>query len=670
MLVGNTRRRIIVPLMLFMVCAEALMAEPLSLELEWTRGDQGEAIQSLTYCAGGNLLAIKSERIIKTWDASSFNLKTAFPLEYVKEGGETVAYWTASPDGKLLIAGGSKGSLAAFDLATGFRIKSWSSGFATEAIVFSPDGKSFATMATDDARVNFWKTGDFSQYWGESFPEGPVQYLAYSPDGKKMATLHKTGVALREPDKGALVKFIEGSAYSVVFSPDSSLLAVARAKDVAILKSTSGEVSRSLELRAYSLAFSQDSKSLASAASIEKESVSDSTTRIWNIASGEAEASFRGYGIVRLSPDGKRLVSYVPGSEELGLWDTTSSSLIAKLPNSAGRLLGSFFSSDGKRFFAATKGGVKAWDGVTGAYQEDVSVRGNNLILELIDSLDGSTIASLDGDGHIRFWETASGRLLSTVEDKEASHIAYSPDGKFLAASVKEGISIYDIAARAWISAFKSPKGGYGRIAYSPDGTRIAAASVATTSAFILNAATGKTLKTLNGHKKGVSSLAFSPDGKRIASGDMEGMIIVWNVDKGNALAALDDPGYRREVRTLAFSPDGKRVASGTVFDNFGTGTAYVRLWDPASRKMLARHPYGSKVFSLDFSPDGSLLTAAGMETALTLWSGVDGSELLSLPNTKGLTALSFASGGSKLVTAIYDVGLVSWRVVGGAARP
>ena len=55
------------------------------------------------------------------------------------------------------------------------------------------------------------------------------------------------------------------------------------------------------------------------------------------------------------------------------------------------------------------------------------------------------------------------------------------------------------------------------RVAFSPDGQRLASASSDKTVK-IWDSATGKKLFDLNGHADQVGSVAFSPDGQRLAS--------------------------------------------------------------------------------------------------------------------------------------------------------
>jgi WD40 repeat protein len=72
--------------------------------------------------------------------------------------------------------------------------------------------------------------------------------------------------------------------------------------------------------------------------------------------------------------------------------------------------------------------------------------------------------------------------------------------------------------------------------------------------------------------------VAFSPDGKTIASGSTDNTIKLWDVASGKQLKTLN--GHSSSVLSVAFSSDGKTIASGSD-DNT------IKLWDVASGKQL-----------------------------------------------------------------------------------
>src|SRR5262245_59172246 len=94
-------------------------------------------------------------------------------------------------------------------------------------------------------------------------------------------------------------------------------------------------------------------------------------------------------------------------------------------------------------------------------------------------------------------------------------------------------------------------------MAFSPDG-RLIATGGSDTAIKIWDAATGRVLRTLNGHVGGVKAVAFSPDGQRLGSGGNDGRIRFWEIASG--VEADVTPG---NANALTFSRDGRWVAAG-----------------------------------------------------------------------------------------------------------
>ena len=71
-------------------------------------------------------------------------------------------------------------------------------------------------------------------------------------------------------------------------------------------------------------------------------------------------------------------------------------------------------------------------------------------------------------------------------------------------------------------------KGWIREIAYSPDGTRLAAAG--SIGIWLYDAQTDEALDLLTGHTDYVTSVSFSPDGNTLASGSWDGTVLLWEL--------------------------------------------------------------------------------------------------------------------------------------------
>jgi WD40 repeat protein len=181
------------------------------------------------------------------------------------------------------------------------------------------------------------------------------------------------------------------------------------------------------------------------------------------------------------------------------------------------------------------------------------------------------------------------------------------------------------------------------RLAASPDGTRLAAATDdlvsriwdARSGQIQIRLKGGHPATTAIGRRNTLYSIAFSPDGKRLATGDRAGTICFWETATGKLLhraaagVFYSQAFFRKTqnseyewggVRSLAFSPDGRLLAAGGMGpadqNSAGTdGAAHLEAFDAATGKSLAASPLsGSKgmLMSMVFHPQGNWLIAGG----------------------------------------------------------
>jgi tricorn protease-like protein len=170
----------------------------------------------------------------------------------------------------------------------------------------------------------------------------------------------------------------------------------------------------------------------------------------------------------------------------------------------------------------------------------------------------------------------------------------------------REEVVLWDLAGRKPLGdVIARQPAGITSVAFSPDGTLLAAGSEDHT-VLLWDVVNRKHLcEPLAAHSGAVSSVAFSPDGRLLATGSQDKTILIWDmISRARARVPLD--AHQDAIHTVAFSPDGQVLASGSEDQT-------IILWDVLNSRPLsaplADHRF--PVRSVAFTPDGQYLAAA-----------------------------------------------------------
>jgi WD40 repeat protein len=355
---------------------------------------------------------------------------------------------------------------------------------------------------------------------------------------------------------------------------------------------------------------------------------------------------------VAFSPDGKLLASPCEPSADrsaVKVWDALSGKQLLALRGDINTET-VLFSADSKRLAAAGQDRRgRVWDAATG--KELFILRGHKYsIVSVAFSPDGRHLASASmtfpytgqPPGEVKVWDTDTGKELPLTfkgHKQGVSRIAYSPDGSRLAASAWDVVIVWDAATGR--HTLSIPRAG-GPVAFSPDGQRLAAIKDHR-AVTLWDARTGQEMLTLLG-KAGLFGLAFSPDGKRLATDSRDGSVKVWDTTTGEEILTLRT-GVS-QVNTLAFSPDGTRLATANLGD-----TAMV--WDVTTGQdafTFRGHAdwRQAPVTGVAFGHDGRLASAAQSlgRGLVKVWDPATGKVALTLD---GCGAVAFSGDGKRL---------------------
>jgi WD40 repeat protein len=278
----------------------------------------------------------------------------------------------------------------------------------------------------------------------------------------------------------------------------------------------------------------------------------------------------------------------------------------------------------------------------------------------IVDSLafspDGKTLAA-GGQYNVRLWDTTTGMPIRefTPRPPRINSVAFSPDGKILAAGGKGGVYLWQVRTGQLLHRFVAHTGGTCTVAFAPDGRRLASAGGDGVIA-LWDIMTGKVTHRYKGHRKTIRSVTFSPGGERIASASQDGTIRLWNTKTGRELWQAGD--QVNEVLSLAFSPDGKTLASGSV-----DRTDSLRLWEAATGKEIRRYRLNHVVWSVQFSPNGKRL-ALTCGSLVRLWNVETGQEINPQVGHQGsIHCVTFSPDGRQLVSGSSDETIRVWDV-------
>lgn len=132
---------------------------------------------------------------------------------------------------------------------------------------------------------------------------------------------------------------------------------------------------------------------------------------------------------------------------------------------------------------------------------------------------------------------------------------------------------------------------------------------------YVWDSLTGRTvIGPLQAHRDQVSSLAVSPKGRHICSSSLDRTIRIWDAESG---APVVEPmiGHDDYVNGVAYSPDGMRIVSCS-------DDKTVRLWDATTGEPLGDRLIGHTfwVCAVAFSPDGTRITSWSLDRTIRIW--------------------------------------------------
>ncbi|MCB0123789.1 MAG: DUF4062 domain-containing protein, partial [Caldilineaceae bacterium] len=330
----------------------------------------------------------------------------------------------------------------------------------------------------------------------------------------------------------------------------------------------------------------------------------DSTVKIWNLMSGECDATLSGHTLpvngVAITPDGQRIIS------------------------------------------ASADGTLKIWDITSGVAV--LTLFGHTLPVNCVAVIPlKQHVISASDDGTLKIWDIATGDTINTLRghSKAVTYVAVMPNGQqAVSASADHTLKVWDLFTGINVATLEGHKWHVTGVAAIADERQIVSTS-ADNTAKVWELVNGTEVMTLTGHTDDVTAAAIALDERLIITASADSTVKIWDRETGVELTTI--AGHKRGVNSIAVTPDSTRVISASSDDT-------LRLWDlAASAAVGMRKDHMDKVSCIAVTSDGKCAVSGAYDSALKIWDLTSGIELATLSgHTRTITAVAVTPDGQR----------------------
>jgi WD40 repeat protein len=309
---------------------------------------------------------------------------------------------------------------------------------------------------------------------------------------------------------------------------------------------------------------------------------------------------------IKISYDGK-LMAVASGSAGVYLWNISSSKLIRVIDTQQRSVKDFSFSYDSKSLATVFSDQTAIiWDLMTGFAVFSVKTGRES---DIDFSPDGKFLAfsSRDGEGSVLF-DINKQTVIKNFGG--SSRATFSPDGKILYSKDLENVYAWDVKSGTQVFSFRASKSNF---SVSRDGKKLAVSSGETVS--VLDAKTGNEIADLV--TQGKEILLFTANGNGLITKLDERKIGLWDISqKVKGKIYLDRTKdlicefekIREFIDTAAVTPDGTRLITGHQ--------SGIKIWDIENGNLISE--FGKRSydrFQPQISPDGKSIFLVAIES-------------------------------------------------------
>jgi len=224
-----------------------------------------------------------------------------------------------------------------------------------------------------------------------------------------------------------------------------------------------------------------------------------------------------------LSPDGRRLITNSLQDRTARLWDAATGQQLRQLDGHFGPIATVCFSSRGDEVLTAGGRTTVLWNADSGT--------------------------------EIRRFETVPGKVVAA---------GISPDGRAVLTAGGRNVTLWNTATGLPVWRIQSTLEAYTSAVFSSDGREILIGGEVDGQdgadkglVLLVDAKSGKRLRSFEGHKNSVIGIALSPDGKRALTSSYDGTTREWDASTGKEIFRFKE---RQTTRAVAYSPNGRHL--------------------------------------------------------------------------------------------------------------
>jgi len=219
--------------------------------------------------------------------------------------------------------------------------------------------------------------------------------------------------------------------------------------------------------------------------------------------------------------------------------------------------------------------------------------------------------------------------------------LAFSPDGTRLAAAAGDGVvHLLDAGTGAELQRWQGQGGTRHAVAFSPDGAWVLS-TTEDRALRVRDARTGADVATLHAASRPIRSFATAAGTTRFATFSEDGVVDRWDVARQLAARVL------RAHESFVYAVDHAR--DGSLFLSAGWDRKLL-VWEPGATRPRLTIPLRGRAYDAAFSPDGARIAATGGGKGIDLFAAATGDLLATVQGVPARGRVCWSPDGRRLL--------------------